>query len=226
MKKIFLAITILCLCGCSAKYTLSVNGNQVTEEIFIPVEKDKIYVEEDNLEMGTYSKDNIEHLLNSDIYVEDGKKSYVYEKNVKDENGFYNVTLTHIYERDRLKNSRVLNECFENTFIEETKNGLKIKLSGKFYCYDSEENSLDFVISTKNVVKSASVNHNMFTNEYVWKIDKSNRDNVNIEMNILYESKVSHYGVTIAAIIIGIIFVIGAGFIIYKLVQRSKINEI
>ena len=45
-------------------------------------------------------------------------------------------------------------------------------------------------------------------------------------MNILYESKVSHYGVTIAAIIVGIIFVIGAGFIIYKLVQRPKINEI
>ena len=226
MKKIFLVIAMLCLCGCSAKYTLSVNGNKITEEIFIPVDKSKIYVDDSYLEMGTYSKDNIDHLLNGDIYVEDGKKGYVYDKDVKDENGFYNVTLTHEYERERLKNSRVLNECFENTFVEETRNGLKIKLSGKFYCYDSDDNSLDFVISTKNVVESASVSHNMFTNDYVWKIDKSNRNNVNIEMNILYESKVSHYGVTIAAIIIGIIFVIGAGFLIYKFVQRPKINEI
>ena len=104
MKKIFLVIAILCLCGCSAKYTLSVNGNKITEEIFIPVDKSKIYVDDSYLEMGTYSKDNIDHLLNGDIYVEDGKKGYVYDKDVKDENGFYNVTLTHEYERERLKN--------------------------------------------------------------------------------------------------------------------------
>ena len=226
MKKIFLAFAILCLCGCSAKYTLSVDGNKITEEIFIPVEKSKIYEEEDYLDMGIYSKDSIDNLLYNDIYVEDGKRSYVYDKDVKEENGFYNVTLSHLYERERLSKSRVLNECFENTTIEETKNGLHIKLTGKFYCYDSDDNSLDFIVSTKNVVESASVSHNMFTNNYVWKIDKSNRDNINIEMNILYESKVSHYGVKIAAIVIGIIFVVGAGFIIYKFVQRPKVNEI
>lgn len=226
MKKIFLTLAILCLCGCSAKYTLTVNGNKVTEEIYIPIEKAKIYEDEDYLDMGTYSKDNINNLLNNDVFVEDGKRGYVYNKDVKDENGFYKITLSHDYEIGRLTNSRALNECFENTLIEETKKGLHIKLSGKFYCYDSDENSLDFIISTKNVVESASVSHNMFTNEYVWKIDKTNRDNVNIEMNILYKSKASHYGVKIAAIIIGIMFVACVGFIIYKLVERPKINEI
>lgn len=226
MKKIFLVITILCLCGCSAKYTLSVDGNKINEEIFIPIEKNKIYEDDNYLEVGLYSKDNIDNLINQDVYVEDGKRGYIYNKDVKDENGFYNITLSYDYEIGRLKNSRALNECFENTLIEETKKGLHIKLSGKFYCYESDENSLDFIIATKNVVDSASVSHNMFTNKYVWKIDKSNRDNVNIEMNILYESKVSHYGVLIAAIIIGVIFIAGVGFITYKVIQRPKVNEI
>lgn len=226
MKKIFLALAILCLCGCSAKYTLSVNGNKISEEIVIPVDKSKIHADENYLEMSLYSTDSINNLLNNDVYVEDGSNSRVYKKEVKDENGFYNITLSHDYERERLKKSRVLNECFENTNIEETKKGLKINLSGKFYCFDSDENSVEFVISTNNVVESASVKHNMFTKDYVWKIDKANRNDVNIEMSILYESKVSHYGVTIAAIIIGIIFVVGSGIIIYKLAQRPKVNEI
>lgn len=226
MKKIFLILVVLCLCGCSAKYNLSIEGRKITEEIFIPIEKSKIYEDDSYLDMGTYSKDNIDNILNNDIYVEDGKPYYVYEKDVKDENGFYNVTLTHTHGKSSLKNSRVLNECFENTLIEETKNGLHIKLSGKFYCYEDDNNSLEFVISTKNVVEDASVSYNMLTDKYVWKIDKSNRDNVNIEMNILYESKVTHYGVLIASIVIGILFVLGVVFIISKFLQSKKINEI
>ena len=227
MKKIFLIITLLLLCGCSAKYTLTVDDEKISEEIVFPIDKNKIREQDEYaLDMDLYSIDSIENILKNNIYVEDNSKKYIYDKVVTDEPNQYLVTLTHEYEKNRLINSRVLNECFENTEIEESKDGLKIKLSGKFYCYADDTDSINFTVSTNNVVKSASVKYNMFTNEYIWKIDRSNRDFVDIDIQILYQSKSKHYGLKIAAIVIGILVLVGIAFISKKLFDRKKTNEI
>lgn len=226
MKKYLLLFFVLFMCGCSPKYSLEIDGTKIKENINFVIDKKLIKNSTTEESVDIYSQESVNHILNNNLYPLINTRKRLYTKDIKESNDYYDVNLVYEYNKGELLNSRIINDCFENTLVEETKNGLKIKLSGAFHCYDSSADSFEFVVSTKNVVESASVSYNMFTNDYIWKIDKSNLDNVNIEMNILYESKVSHYGVKIAAIIIGILFLAASGFIIYKLVQRSKVNEI
>lgn len=227
MKKILTVLTILFLCGCSSQYTLTIDGDKISEKIVFPIDKNKIHEEDElSLEMDLYSKDSIENLISNDLFVEDNSRKYVYNKEVVEEANNLIFTLTHDYEKDRLVNSRILNECFENTIIEETKEGLNIKLSGKFYCYHADSDSLDFKVVTNNVVKSVSTDSNIFKSEYVWKIDKSNRDNINIDIQVLYETKFKYYGLRLLAFVIVIGAIIGAVIGVYKLSKRAKVNEI
>ena len=226
MKKLFLIVSLIILCGCTPKYNLIVDGNKVTENIFIPIEKSKIYEDDNELYLGLYSKDSVTNLINNDIYVESNSRSYVYKKNVEEDDDFINVALSFDYAKGRLNKSRVLNDCFENSEIKETVDGIQISLTGEFYCLPEEAQSIDFTISTKNYVESASTGHSLFTNDYKWVIDQNNKKNVDININISYDSKTIRYGLFVFGIIFGIAFVAGAIFVGYNLYRRKKINEI
>lgn len=226
MKRILILFVILFLCGCSSQYTLNIDEKQISEEINFSIDKNKIHDQEIGPYLDLYSSETIDSLINNDIYVEVDSTKYVYDKEVVDENNLLIFTLKHNYIENDLSNSRFLNECFENKEFEINDDRISIHLSGQYKCLINDEDSVEFKIVTANKVESSSLDYNFLTNDFTWKIDKTNANNIDIELTVLTETKTHYYG--IRAIVIGVIIII-LGFVAYfahKLSKRADINEI
>ena len=226
MKRILIVLVILLLCGCSSQYSLNIEKDKITEKIIFPIDKAKIVDEEIGPYVSLYSRETINSLVENDIYVEIDSTDYVYNKDIDEDDNQMIFTLTHDYIENDLENSRVLNECFENKEIEVTDDKISIHLSGKYTCLVEDNDSVEFKITTANKIESSSAEYNFLTNEFIWKIDKSNADNVNIELTVLTQTKLEYYAIR-GGIIAAIICVIAFGaFYGYKFTKREKVNEI
>ena len=226
MKRILTLFVILFLCGCSSQYTLNIDENQIAEEIIFPVDKNKIHDGEMGPYLDLYSRETIESLINNDIYVEVDSTKYIYDKEVLEENNQLIFTLKHNYEENDLSNSRFLNECFENKEIEVNDDRISIHLYGQYKCLINDRDSIEFKITTINKIESSSLDYNFLTNDFIWKIDKTNAHNIDIELTVLTETKSHYYG--LRAIVIGaIVIVLGIlAYLVHKLSKHSDVNEI
>lgn len=226
MKKYFLILIVLLLCGCSAEYQLKIDGSKISEEINFSVVPAQFKEEELAPDLSIYSKDSLEYLKNADIPAIQGSQKYIYEKTVTEQDNLLYINLKYNYQNDQLQDSRVLNECFENNEIQMDKGKISIHLSGKFQCLNDSSDSAKFKIVTNNKVESANINYGVLDNEYVWEIDFTNRNNVDIQIDMLTESKYQYYGIRI---IIGAVLLIMVGigiFMYYKISNRKDINKI
>lgn len=226
MKRVLTLFIILFLCGCSSQYTLNINGEEIAEEIIFSIDKNKIHNQEMSPYLDLYSEETIDSLINNDLYVEVDNTEYIYDKKVVDENNQLIFTLNHTYIENEISNSRILNDCFENKEFEITDDKISIHLSGQYRCLINDEDSVEFKIITNNKIESSSLDYNFLTSDFIWKIDKKNANNVDIELTVLTETKVDYYG--IRAIVIGVIILV-LGFIAYfahRLSKRASVNEI
>lgn len=226
MKKILTLFVILFLCGCSSQYTLKIDEDKITEEIAFAIDKNKIHEQDLGPYLDLYSKETIDSLVNNDLYVEVDSTKYIYKKEVIEENNQLLFNLKHDYIDNEISDSRILNDCFENKEFEVTDDKISIHLYGKYNCLVNDEDSVEFKITTGNKIVSSSLEHNFLTNDFIWKIDKNNANNVDIELTVLTETKAHYYGIRGAVVLI-IVFVLG--LIVYaahKLTKRADINEI
>lgn len=226
MKKIFLIFIGLLLCGCSAKYQLTIDGDKISEKINFSVMPSQFKEEEDSPGSSIYSKDSLEYLKTADIYAIQNSQKYIYEKEVTEQDNLLYVNLKYDYSKDQFQESRFLNECFENKDIQIDKQKISVHLTGKFICLNDTSDSIEFKIVTNNKVKSANIDYGIFDSEYVWDINSSNASNVDIQIDLLTESKYQYYGVRILGVAL-VIIAIGLGFYIYyKISNRKDINKI
>lgn len=226
MKKFLILILLFLLCGCTSEYQLKINGDKIEENVKISINNSEIKEEELAPDMSIKSKESIEYLKTSDLYPVINNKKDVYEKEVTDVDNVTTINLKYLYKNDQFLNSKIINECFEKKNIKIDKGKISIHLSGKFSCLENEYNSLNFKIVTNNKVESANIDYGIFDNEYVWEISNSNKDNVDIQISLLTDSKYQYYGARILGIFL-IVIVVGLAIFAYsKISNRKNINKI
>lgn len=226
MKKILTVFVILFLCGCSSQYTLKIDEDKITEEIVFAIDKNKIHNQEMGPYLDLYSSETIDSLINNDLYVEVDSTKYIYKKNIVEENNQLIFTLNHDYIENQISNSRILTDCFENSEFEINDDKISIHLYGKYNCLVNDEDSVEFKITTGNKIESSSLKHNFLTNDFTWTIDKTNADNVDIELTVLTETKAHYYGIRAVVVSVLVLFLCLLAYSAYKLSKRADINEI
>jgi hypothetical protein len=225
MKKIMLVIVFLILLtGCSNEYNLKIDKDNINEKITIIIDKSKIFDESLSPDMDIYSTDSINYLLNEDIHAILNNRNEKYVKKVDEKGNFINVTLEYTYKAESYLRAQILNNCFEKIDVKESSKDIYIHLSGKFSCLGNN-NDLDFVIDSNNRVLSQNADTKKF-NKYIWNINNSNKDNVDIEIKLSKKSIYAHYLSIGILSVIGLIVII-IGIVIYtKVRKRSRINEV
>ena len=223
MKKIICLITIIFLTGCGAKYQINITDDSVEETINVSMYVDPTKGNNDVAEsVDLNSIEAINSLKNTNLTVLTNSNDIFYNKEITNDGNLYNISLSYKYSKEQYKNSRVINECFENHTILFEKDRTYIHLSGKFYCYDNED--IDIVVKSSNKVNKS--NGSKSGGSYHWTINQDNYNNVDIEIEISDKSKVRmyiYYG--IAAIVLAVLLYFG--FIAYgKIANRNNVNDI
>lgn len=226
MKKYVMFIMILLLCGCAPKYQLTIDGTNIEEDVFFTIDNSKIVQEEIGPELSLYNADTIDYLKNGNLNAILDNQESIYEKQVTEEGQFTSIHLKYAYQPGEISQSRILNECFENKEITVNKKKITIHLSGHYYCFDEEGGEAEFKVLSKNKVTFANTDYGIFDNEYTWTINDSNKDNVDIHIELSTRSKWLDFAILIIGGIVGIALVVGILVIVQKVSNRDKINEI
>ena len=220
MKKIYIICAfVLLLSGCTADYNLTISDNKIVENFSTQIYKTEIPVKTDNgIELDDQLTPFIEQNQNPFI----NNDEIVYDKNVIEEDDYRLVDYSFSYSKEEFADSTVLNRCFENAKYS-YKNNYKFILTGTFYCLYNDQ--LNIKVKTSNKVLSHNAD-NVDGNTYIWHIDKSNVDNVNIRMKIERNSVnkfVSRY--SLALIVLSVSIIIGIGMMV-AVIRKNKHNKI
>lgn len=220
MKKIiFLIIFILFVCGCEANYNLEISNNSFKESINIVIDKTEMPSETIYEEIET--DDQITPFLENEYSAFFSKHNSNYEKKVTHFDDYIDVKMNYDYKEEEFSDANSLNSCFENFIFDYKDNSYYIHAYGNFYCLYNEQ--LNINIKTDNkVIKSNSTN--IVGNTYIWVIDKSNMNDIDIEFEVSkgfpWKSLIKYSSITI------LLFAIVIGIIYYVKKLNKKNNEV
>lgn len=208
MKKIILlAICIMFLSGCDATYKINYKNNAFDETLII----NDYYVDEESTFL-------IDHYENDKIYSDINDKVLVDSNVTKKRNNLYKLRFESNYENQLYSDSIILSECFEFHKFEETDNYIYIALYGDYYC--DEFDSIEIIFDTDKKVNFTNASKTFF-GKYVWNYDKSDKIDIEIEINKKEANlKISLLIFVLSMVIITIIL----GVLVYKVVNRYKRN--
>lgn len=226
MKRFLLISILFFLCGCSATYQLKIDGDKISEKLEFYVIPSQFKEEELSPDLSIYSKDSFDYIKNANIPAMNNNDSAFYEKEIIEDENSLQVHLKYDFKKDQFQNSRIINECFENHDIVIDKNKISIHLTGEFKCLNDSGDNIEFRIITNNKIESANIDYGILDKEYIWNIDTTNRNNVDIRIDMLKESKYKYYGIRIFAITFVVIALFGGLFLYAKISNRGNINKI
>ena len=219
MKKICLLLLVLLLTGCNSDYEIELNSKSVKENIKININSDELSDYTAEASIG----DDASFLIDNDINPLINNSDVIYEKEIKDTDLGKEVTLKYTFGPDDFKNySYFLNNCFENVRFDYKGDSYEINLSGNFYCLYGDE--VNIKIKSDNAIKNA--NGKKDGSSYVWTIDKSNYENVDISLKITSASKVRNYIYIGIAIVFGIAVLLFLIYYIGNFMGRNNVNDI
>lgn len=206
--KIFIGLFIIFfISGCSINYTLEISDNYFTENISVTIDDSDV--------------NNVKILKNyNPVHYND---DIVYEKNVKKRNGKTTVNLRYRYTLEQFQSANSVNQGFYNRSIKEVDDIIYINLTD-FEGFAAEVD-FDIRIKTDNEVLKNNAD-SVKGNTYIWHVDKNNKKNLSIEMQIkkgtkkTFKDKYNY----ISYIIVGIalLSVIVAIIILIKKNKNSK----
>lgn len=217
MKKILIIFILIFLTGCSAEYNLNISNNSFKENINVTIPNNMIpEKEESKTELGIEKDDQLtpfleektNSLMNSDKF---------YKKKIKKLNDYTQVNMSYKYNENNFKEANSINLCFEYPELDFTEN-YYINLQGKFYCLYGD--SVDIKIKTNNKVLFNNADEKI-GNVYVWHIDESKIDFVDIKIEV--SKGISIW--LIIGIVSGLILLGAIGFCIYKIYIKSNENN-
>ena len=222
MKKVLLIVVmILCLCGCRNEYNLTIENDKINEDIDIIIPKSLIYdYSHVDSDIQINKDDRITPFLKNDQYALKNKK---YQKEVTEDNDNYYVNLSYEYSSEEFGDGKALELCFENVEYQNNNEYYLISLSGRFYCLYGDEVSIN--IETKNIVEKNNA-EKVKNNLYSWTINKDNVTDTSIELKILKKTKTENNILISLCITIVIVVAICMTFIIKKVIDRKKTNEV
>lgn len=214
IKKILIIFMLFFITGCSTDYSLKISNNKFKENIDIIIPSSAI---------PKLSQEQIDEEIELDDQVTpfiEGKTSALttydkfYKKKTFEYDNYFNVQMDYSYDEEEFKNASSINLCFEYSELDFSDN-YYINLQGKFYCLYSD--SIDIKIETKNKVYYNNADE-IQGNTYIWHIDESNLDYVDIKIDI--DKGVSKEMLVI--ILFAIALLIGVVIIGYKFYTKNK----
>lgn len=213
-RKILILIILVLLCGCSNEYTLKISNDKFKENINITIPKSMIPVlTQEQIDAGIEIDDQVTpfvegktaSLITNDKFYK--KKSIEYDD-------YFNVQMDYTYNENEFKDANSINLCFEYPELDFSES-YYINLQGSFYCLYAD--SVDIKIETSNKVHFNNADE-IQGNTYIWHIDESNSDYVDIKIEVDKGISTS----TIFLIIVSCILIIAVAFVGYKFYIRNK----
>lgn len=109
-------------------------------------------------------------ILNNNVYF-DVNHTKLYKKTIGSSNGSHIVVLKNDYVGNNIKNSRILNECFDKFYYDEDNYRITYYASEPFKCIDRADKITISVVTDLNVIINTA--DEVIGNKYIWNnIDK------------------------------------------------------
>lgn len=200
MKKIvFILVMLIFVTGCNSSYNLKIVNDNFEENILLNIDNKDI---NSNNQITSFLNEKTTSVITEDSF---------YDKKINNFQDYTEVILKEKYNENQFQSSKTLNLCFENKTVlfEDT---YYINLYGSFYCLYG--NSMDIKIQTKNKVYVNNADE-VDGNTYIWHIDSSNQDDVNILIE-LDKGFTKREKIILAGVIILVIVLIGIVIFIKK----------
>ncbi len=173
VKILFLSLCILAFSGCSATYDLTIDKNNITEDVFVTVPK---------IANQTNSYNNLQIPITQNT---EEKTFYNYE--LLDNNTNYELHFNYKHTYQSFQNSYFVTRCYQNVNLLEEEDKLTLNTSNEFLCLNLEDgavvDNVQLRIKTNlDVIQSNADEVN--ENTYIWNITNDNYQNkpVNIEI--------------------------------------------
>ena len=174
MKKIILLTILLLLCSCEAKYQITLEDNNIHEEIKI-TEKSSLVKNATDEEVNAFA----DKLL-------DGERGFeYYNRELFTEKNLTGYLYTYDFKYDEYESLAQITKCY-SSFKITNNNNIIINTSDEFICMDLYEDfdNVEIIIESKyKVVKSNADKQD--GNKQIWIINKDNYSNkpINIELD-------------------------------------------
>lgn len=206
MKKILvLLVLILLTTGCQASYDIEISDSNIKEKIVINVPSS----------LDSNSKATITDFIESEAYplLGEQKDSIFYDIFLDNISGGIQYTLNYSYKNNEIKNSKVINECFEKVYIDETDDYYMFDITGEFYCLN-KNNKIDITVKTANEMYDHNAKEHNLMNTYKWEINKENKDDVDIKFVVLKNNIRGKEIKKTTSLFVNILFVLGLTLVI------------
>lgn len=229
--KIFvLSLLVLVLTGCSASYDITINSDNIIEDLTVTIPKNTVTATQGS------SLGNINVPLTQNTAAGEYYNSSLDEDNT---NYYLNFNYTHTY--DSFQQSYFATRCYQNISLEEDEDYLTLSTSEAFLCLKMEDGASieNATINIKTDFKVIENNADRVNdNVYTWDINENNYQNKPIYLQIekiednalasagqavsdLVEEE-SSLGFVFIVVILAVLVLIVALFIKHK---RGKVNR-
>lgn len=231
MKYLFLLLLMFFLSGCTVQYDLTIDeqGNFLEKTIF----------QAENLDESVAIQDNswpIKVDYNDPDVGENPEKIEgvdYYDDTVLIHDGYYRRQLTYQHTINTLKNSNVIQSCFEHFYVNENASSITLSTSSEFLCMNefSNLNLVQVRIHLPHKVLSSNADV-MDGNQYLWNITRDNYQEKGFILNFeksnlpsnsgdVQEEEEESVSITVVLIILFFFVLFLVGVFVYNYKQRN-----
>jgi len=185
IKKTFLVLLFLILCGCSVKYDIKIEDDTIYENSTITVMNENLNNKSEN---GLSLEEELNFAFNSLHDVDNGQeedKTKSFEIKKIKENDFVKLSYKNTFKLDNYSLSPLLKQCYDNVEIINNEEFFTIKTSNIFNCFDYYSYFNNIIITLKSDYNLLNGNYKEYKNGvYYWEFNKLNYDNAMINITL------------------------------------------
>lgn len=216
IKILSIFIMIIILCGCDAVYEIEINNNKISEKLTL-IEKDSTIFDK-QLDSGFTVREMFDSLLYKDEF---SKYDYIVTSLSNEEQLGVKYKSFGI---NSVRNSSVLNQCYNNYSVTEDEESIFIKTGNDFSCYEYYENleTIKIILKTNHEVINSNATL-VDGNTHIWNFNKDSNKEINVTLSKVNINDTSNY---IFYIIVGCLVLLICFIIYIAFNKNKKVNRI
>ncbi len=223
MKKCMILICLIFITGCSARYTIEFNDKSIKDKLSVYGIDLHSY---NDIKEGVYSP--IPAFKDAIINLEEPIKNEGVEYyNISGDDS--NAYLDYKFELSDFEDSYFANTCYDYFKVFQEKDEIIISTGKNFKCFFPGRNldSVDIVIKSNHKIIYNNADE-VKNNEYIWHINKSNKDDANIQISFSkdYNEKKKSINIAQVSLYIGIFGVVALVIALFVLIKNKRVNKI
>ena len=223
MKKFLMLICLIFMTGCSAKYTIEFNGNEIKDNLSIyKVDSDSYnYIKNGTFAPVQAFKDAVTNL--EEPIKSDGVEYYNADAN--DGNAYFDYKFKLSY----FERSYFANTCYDYFKVFEEKDEIVFSTGKKFKCFfpGYDLDTVDVVIKSNHRILYNNADE-VNDDEYIWHITKDNKDDANIQISFSkdYKKEFLKRDYFQILIYIGIAGAVALLISLFIIIKNKRVNKI